>query len=917
MRAFLSRPLVLGAAAAVFLVALALLAPGGSAPSRAAPLGAGLAGTAVADSFVRSGVVSATAGSAVLLPVGFDGEEVRRLLVRFDLSTIAGDALVEGATLSLHLASASLGGAPSVPISATMALSPWVESTVSWASQPAHGAPSVATHVLTSTGWYSWDVRPIVQAWVSGAPNYGVVLRTVTETITGTRTFHSREISCVVSPCFEPRLVVTFTGSTTTPTITPTATETRTPTVTRTPTRTPTPSSRNLSIRTLEVTQAIQCITEVAGAPADPACPENGLPLLKNKTLAVRMYLDLSGTSLPQPNVKGRLTSRPCGQPSGGVVHPPIWPTARVLPNQTLTETRAITSTSLTFLIDKAYLAGGCLDFVGEVNPTREIAEARYDDNTFELRGVQFHASKNLNIKFVRVDYYPGFPNPFDPPAHKKPSWSTIDSMVPVVAKLFPVDRVAWWKASKEVNITFFTVFKDFATKEAWWYVLTKLWTMKTATSDEAPDMHYYGLVHPSVPDGDIKGWGSDANWKVAAGVAGNGGILAHELGHNENRKHAPCGGPDGVDPNWPDDRYPKAQIMESGFDVDERVPRPWNEWEDVMAYCDKWITPYTYRALYGRFQSSLTAAAEGDPVDHLLVSGLVLDDGRVHLNDWYHQGAPLSAGPVAGQLAIVLQGADGRTLASRHVDPHTHLGAVGTGPFMALVPYHPETARVAIMRSGVEVAARQVSAGVPQVRLLAPNGGERIAAGDTLTVTWSASDPDGEGLRALVQFSRDGGLTWQALEADWEGTSLPIEAAQLPGSDRALIRVVVTDGINVGQDVSDAVFSIERKPPEAVIFTPDGTIVAPGAGLLLRGGAFDAEDGPLVEDALRWASDRDGELGGGEQVVVQLSPGVHVVSLTARDTDGGETTARVTIIVGETPSRTFVPVAPNHALPA
>ncbi|MFN8535244.1 MAG: DNRLRE domain-containing protein [Dehalococcoidia bacterium] len=912
MGTILRQPVVPLAAIGAVLFLLALILPTEWKAVRAAPLGLTLSGTAIADSYVRSGAPTTTHGSAATMLVGFDGEETRRALVRFDLSIIGSDAVVEGAALSLYLASAT--GPASLAISATTTLSAWSESTVSWASQPPHGPPSAVTTVPTATGWYTWDVRSIVQGWVSGfAPNEGFVLRASAESQTGTRSFHSREITCIVQPCFEPRLTITFTGSTATATITPTPTQTSTPTATPTPTRTssptrtPTPTNRNLTIRKLELTQAIQCLDEAA---PDPSCEENSVPLIQRKTLAVRMYLLLSGTGFSQPNVRGRLVTRPCGQVSGGVVHPPVWPAATVRPNETLTTTRTLTNTSLTFLVDKAYLAGTCLTFAAEVNPNREIAETSYDDNQLVLTPVRFWDTDDLNIKFVQVDYYPGFPNPLNPPDHKKPKWSTIDPMIPVIAKLFPVERVRYWKASKEVNITFWTIFKDFATKEAWQYVLLKLWLIKTATTDQAPDMHYYGLVHPSVPDGSIRGWGSNATWAVGAGVAGNGGILAHEVGHNENRDHAPCGSPDGVDTDWPDARYPNARIMETGFDVDERVTRPWDTWEDVMAYCDKWVTPYTYRALFSRFTTLRSPAT--DPVDHLAIGGMVLDDGSVWLLDWYHQPAALASGIGTGQYAVVLQAGDGRTLTTRRFEPDHHLGAPGSGPFFLLVPYHPESARIAILRGSTEVAVRQVSASAPQVQVLSPNGGERVSAGGTFTVTWTATDADGGALSAIVQYSRDGGATWQALEADLTETSLPVETALLAGTDRALIRVMVTDGVNTGSDQSDAVFAVERKPPETTIFTPDGTTVAPGAGLLLRGGGYDAEDGPLPEASLRWNSDRDGPLGEGDEVVAQLSPGLHTIVLEGRDADGAVQQARITVVVGENSSRTFIPGAFN-----
>ena len=71
-----------------------------------------------------------------------------------------------------------------------------------------------------------------------------------------------------------------------------------------------------------------------------------------------------------------------------------------------------------------------------------------------------------------------------------------------------------------------------------------------------------------------------------------NDQILAHEIGHNWNRNHSPCGNPAGVDPNYP---YFGGVIGVYGFDVATQTlfaPTIY----DVMSYCHPyWISDYTY----------------------------------------------------------------------------------------------------------------------------------------------------------------------------------------------------------------------------------------------------------------------------------------------------------------------------------
>ena len=69
--------------------------------------------------------------------------------------------------------------------------------------------------------------------------------------------------------------------------------------------------------------------------------------------------------------------------------------------------------------------------------------------------------------------------------------------------------------------------------------------------------------------------------------------ILAHELGHNLNLRHAPCGGAGGPDPSFP---YRDGSIGVWGYDFRDggslvQPPRP-----DLMSYCEpEWISDYHF----------------------------------------------------------------------------------------------------------------------------------------------------------------------------------------------------------------------------------------------------------------------------------------------------------------------------------
>jgi hypothetical protein len=164
-------------------------------------------------------------------------------LLWFDLSKLPADATVIKAILELDQTSA-YGDVP-YPIWPYAISDGWEETAVTWKTQPpslTEGDPE--SYLDTASGWKSWDVTKIVQAWAGGTmTNWGILLLGDKDKGEGLHIFSSR------SGKTPPSLTIEYTTpptATPTPTDTPTATATRTPTptptLTPTPTATPTPT---------------------------------------------------------------------------------------------------------------------------------------------------------------------------------------------------------------------------------------------------------------------------------------------------------------------------------------------------------------------------------------------------------------------------------------------------------------------------------------------------------------------------------------------------------------------------------------------------------------------------------------------------------------------------------------------------
>lgn len=112
-----------------------------------------------------------------------------------------------------------------------------------------------------------------------------------------------------------------------------------------------------------------------------------------------------------------------------------------------------------------------------------------------------------------------------------------------------------------------------------------------------------------------------------------------------------------------------------------------------------------------------------------------------------------------------------------------------------------------------------------PQVTVLNPNGGEIICNGTT--ITWLASDPDGDPLTYKIQYSADGGVTYTTLATGLTSMSYVWDTSGLISSNNYIIKVIASDGELEGEDTSDSTFIIDNTPPSVSWISPvNGSLI-------------------------------------------------------------------------------------------
>jgi hypothetical protein len=663
------------------------------------------------------------------------------------------------------------------------------------------------------------------------------------------------------------------------------------------PTRTPTQIPIDIELSSLEITQTIQCMNDLA-------CADNSVPLYTGKATLVRAYVRIASGPMSIGGISGALCLGEMGSDGCSV---PIRPTSPVTVQRVSDPVgawRGDLKYTLNFVLPYWWVSDPIhskltvyVNYRGENTPETNL------DNNRKVLPLDVGASRPMDVVFVTMRS-----NAYTSDLAER--WK----LVGWLQRVYPTSDIRVWELPVMIVENY-----DFKNTDppgcgaGWNLLLVHLKWLRAGRSQL-----YFGMVDVrSRGDSGFGGCGYTPGG-ASAGLVGipnriPGEIAAQELGHNFGRPHAPgceAGKPDGGFPDGAGaiDEYgvdiTRMQLYRAGFDF------------DFMGYCggegNTWISLYTYRLLAGKLAGAyvpsrgprLASVAAAEHVPFLIGSGLISPEGVTIEDGFYRIEAPASArdDPASGPYALELRDAQGTTLATysfRQDELSNHEPGVA-GPFHLMVPWAEGVEALVFTHDGLEVGRREASAHAPSVTVRSPNGGEAWGLEGSETIAWEASDEDGDPLSFIVQYSPDGS-SWVTLAANLTGTSLEVDEGRFPGGGAARVRVIATDGLRTAQDESDTGFQVERKPPDAAITSiDDGQHFPSGTTLILRGAATDPEQGPLTSaEALAWSSSDGGELGQGSFLTLAgLAVGEHTIQLEAVDADGMVARDSVTIVI-------------------
>ena len=325
----------------------------------------------------------------------------------------------------------------------------------------------------------------------------------------------------------------------------------------------------NLNLR-VDAAHLIQVVQDYAGA----------TPMVAGKPALLRVFAIANQCNSAAPKVRVTLG----GIPNARTIDlSPTESSVRTSPDQ------GVLVSSYNQMLSGAEVQPG-LTIIAEIDPTNTVSEATETDNRLPATGVRaidVRSVPQVGVRFVSVVVADNAGNVSD---------TRVDSLLAVSRRIHPISAY-----NADVRATPYTSSRAAFTSSggSWAEVLSELNALRLADSTTTPTSRYYqGIVRVTYNSGVAGmayiGGKAALSWDFLPTASD---VVAHELGHNFGRFHAPCGVTSGVDQNYPTTGdYSGGYIGQYGIDLSTMSLKSPKFFTDVMGYCSrKWISDYTY----------------------------------------------------------------------------------------------------------------------------------------------------------------------------------------------------------------------------------------------------------------------------------------------------------------------------------
>jgi hypothetical protein len=259
-----------------------------------------------------------------------------------------------------------------------------------------------------------------------------------------------------------------------------------------------------------------------------------------------------------------------------------------------------------------------------------------------------------------------------------------------------------------------------------------------------------------------------------------------------------------------------------------------------------------------------------------LTFSGVLLDSGELQLEP----GFVVEAEPpkTDGELTVEAL-ARGRAIAATRLPLESPCGKPASPPAtehpprvaIGLVEFPERANGLRVIYDGQTLLERNAPRPLGDPEVSWPD----VLEGDAVSLSWGS--PQKESLASLG-YSNDGGATWTPLSLPTAEETIAFDASALPGGDRCLLELAVTDGFRTTRLRSQD-YEVRPKGWVLWILSPaPGAALSPDEPVLLAAQGYHLEERQPGFDEITWRSSLDGGLGEGAQVLAALRPGDHTI---------------------------------------
>jgi len=307
---------------------------------------------------------------------------------------------------------------------------------------------------------------------------------------------------------------------------------------------------------------------------------DGSVPMVAGRDALLRVFATANSANTARPLVRVRLFQGATQVDSVDVSAP-----SASVPQVADTATLA---SSWNVLVPGARVTSG-LSYQVMVDPGDAVAETSETDNRWpggaSLQAVAVQTVPQFDLRFVpirqSVNNLTG-----------QVSGANKDALAAVTRSMFPLSAT-----NVDVHATYTTNAPAYESNDgngAWSQTLSEISALKSADGSASD---YVGILQVTYGGGiaglGYVGYAASIAWDKAASAPG---VIAHELGHNFGRNHAPCGNPSGPDPQYP---YVNADIGTWGLDLPALSLKAPGTYKDLMSYCNPdWISDYNYLAV-------------------------------------------------------------------------------------------------------------------------------------------------------------------------------------------------------------------------------------------------------------------------------------------------------------------------------